>query len=44
MARSKYYFRPKKSRKAGIKTQERITKNNEVLKKLAKELNESLKN
>jgi hypothetical protein len=44
MARSKYTFKPQRSKKSGVKTQKRINDNNQILKKIAKELNESLKN
>jgi hypothetical protein len=44
MARSKHTFRPQRSKKSGVKTQKRINDNNQILKKIAKELNESLKN
>jgi hypothetical protein len=44
MARSKHTFKPQRSKKSGVKTQKRINENNEILKRMTKELNESLKN
>lgn len=43
MARSSKKPKPMKSKRAGIKSSLRIKKNNEILKRMAKELNDNLK-
>lgn len=43
MARSKKSFKPMRSKRSGIKTLQRIKQNNEILKKMAKELNDNSK-